>query len=124
MPNVCVCVCVCVRACVRVCVLVRACVRVWGHFVCGHDFIYFFFLNYPMKMKSFSVTETKLFTFIGYLKTGGGGVRGAGRGLNRVGLSKPPEPHLDPPLDRSRLNRTRVTQLFWLYNSLWPEGLH
>ena len=48
----------------------------------------------------------------------------AGRGLDRVGLSKPPESHLDPPLDRSRLNRTRVTQLFSLYNSLWPEGLH
>ena len=69
-----------------------------------------------MKMKSFGVTETKLFHFHRIFKNGGG--------LDRVGLSKPPEPHLDPPLDRSRLNRTRVTQLFWLYNSLWPEGLH
>ena len=79
-------------------------------------------------MKSFGVTETKLFHFHRIFKNGGGGggVRweGAGRGLDRVGLSKPPEPHLDSPLDRSRLNRTRVTQLFWLYNSLWPEGLH
>ena len=41
-----------------------------------------------------------------------------------MGLSKFPEPHLDPPLDRSRFNRTKVTQLLWLYNRLWPEGLH
>ena len=37
MFEMCVCVCVC------------------GRFVCGHDFIYFF-LKYPMKMKSFGVT--------------------------------------------------------------------
>ena len=45
-------------------------------------------------------------------------------GLDSVGLSKPPGPHLDPPLDKSRFNRAIVTQLFWLYNSLWPEGSH
>ena len=69
-------------------------------------------------MKSFGVTETKLFHFHRIFKNGGGVGEGAGRGFDRVGLSKPPEPHLDPPLDRSRLNRRRVTQLFWLNNGL------
>ena len=31
-----------------------------------------------MKMKVFGLTETKLFHFIGYLKTGGGGGGGGG----------------------------------------------
>ena len=37
--------------------------------------ILFNFLKYPMKMKLFGLMETKVFHLMGYLKTGGGGVR-------------------------------------------------
>ena len=50
--------CVCVCACVRVCAWNFACV----YDVALFDFIYFF-LKYPMKMKQFGLTETKLFHF-------------------------------------------------------------
>ena len=73
MCQMCVCVCVCVRACVRARVRVCVCVHVCGRFVCGYDFIYFF-LKYPMKMKSFGVAETKLFHFHRIFKNGWGWV--------------------------------------------------
>ena len=45
-------------------------------------------LKYPMKMKYFGLSETKLFHFYGIFENGGGG----------GGLSEPHEPPLDPPL--------------------------
>ena len=45
-----------------------------------------------MKMKSFGVTETKLFHFHRIFKNGGGVGEGAGRGFKKVGLSKPLNP--------------------------------
>ena len=94
----------CVRACVCVCVCVCvcACVCVVALFA---DFIYFFL--------KISHENEIIFHFLWIFKNGWGrgGGGGAGRELDRVGLSKFPEPHLDPPLDRSRFNRTKVTQL-------------
>ena len=57
----------------------------WG--VRFADFISFS-LKYPMKMKEFGLTETKLFHFHRIFKTGGG----------EVGLSEHPESPLNQPL--------------------------
>ena len=62
------------------------CVCVWGG-IRFADFILFSF-KYPMKMKQFGLTETKLFHFHRIFKNGGQG----------GGSSKPPEPPLDLPL--------------------------
>ena len=57
-------------------------IRVWGF-----AFLFFFiiFLKYPIKMKQFGLTETKLFHFHRVFKKG-------------RGFEQPPEPPLDLPL--------------------------
>ena len=62
---------------------------------CGVVGVYLIFLKYPLKIKRFGFTETKLFHFHRIFKMGGGGGGGEG-GRGGVVPANPLKP-LDPP---------------------------